>query len=100
MIPHNPAGLLATLAQSSSPAAPGWRPFLDPLPVHVFTYWWLLLLPMALLIALGYKATRMKNIKGLGVATVTMAFQIVVGMVALAAASWLLVEWFVPMVRG
>ena len=89
----------------AAPTAPiPWRPFLDPLPGACFHYWWLYLLPLAFFIAIIYKAVRAKrlaapaDLPAYARAVAVMAVQIAVGMLALAAASYALIEiyarWF------
>lgn len=71
-----------------------WRPFLDPIDAH--GYWWAFLLPLALLISITYRAVRTNAVPGGAVywkQVFTMTFQIVAAMVALGAASYVLVEW-------
>jgi len=72
-----------------------WTPFIDPLPGAWLHYWYLYLLPVALLISVIYKAIRMHELKGYVQAVAVMAVQIVLGMVGLAIGSFLLVEVFV-----
>ena len=87
-----------------SPPIP-WRPFLDPLPGVAFHYWWLYLIPLSILISIIYKAVRAKRLSGsardladYARAVAVMSAQIVLGMIALAAASFALIEiyarWF------
>lgn len=73
---------------------PAWRPFRDPLPVAVGDYWFVFLLPTALLIAVTYKAVRMHRMRGYVRAVVVMTIQIVLGMLALAGFSYFLVEMY------
>lgn len=80
------------LAQGVSPSMP-YRPFIDPLPMH--HYWWVFLIPLALGIAVAYKAVQMKDLAGYPRAVLVMALQIVLGMVALGVASYLLVAVYV-----
>ena len=89
------ASLLAQL-----PPTPSWRPFLDPLPRGAFLHWWLYLIPLSLFIAIVYKAIRMKDLKGYPLAVLFMTLQIIAGMIGLTVGSYLLVEVFVPWVRG
>ena len=89
---------LAQAAQQGS--VPSYRPFRDPLPGEAFSFWWVYLVPLSLLIAVAYKAVRMKDLVGYWGAVVVMAVQIIAGMIGLVAASYLLVEVFVPWVRG
>lgn len=89
----------STLAQApgASPG-PGYRPFLDPLRVH--DEWWLTLIPLALLISVAYKAVRVRTFHSFPRAVLTMAVQIIVAMVALAAAQHVFVEMIVPALAG
>lgn len=82
----------STLAQVTGPMTP-WRPFIDPLPLH--GQWWIFLLPLAVGIAVVYKAVQMKDLAGYGRAVLVMTVQIIAGMVALGVASYLLVAVYV-----
>ncbi|MEO1128715.1 MAG: hypothetical protein AAFX05_03290 [Planctomycetota bacterium] len=83
---------LALLGQST-----GFRPFLEPLPLH--EWWWITLIPMALLTSIAYKAVRMPQPKGaryvrsVGI----MAAQIVIAMVVISLLLYVLVERIVPL---
>ncbi len=68
--------------------------FLDPLNVH--DNWWLTLIPLALLVSVAYKAVRVKTFEDYWKQVLMMTAQIVVAMLALAAALHLLVEIIVP----
>src|SRR5262249_10147421 len=70
-----------------------WRPFRDPLNVH--TTWYLFLIPMAFLISVVYRAVRMKTLDQYWQQVVVMTVQIVLGMIALAVASYLFVVVYV-----
>jgi len=69
------------------------RPFLDPLNVH--DVWWLFLLPMALGISVVYKAVRLTTLERYWLQVFIMTAQIILGMLALAIASYLFVEVYV-----
>lgn len=71
-------------------AAGPWRPFLDPLNAHA--YWYALLIPISFFISVAYKAVRLKTLTGYWTAVVVMTVQIVLGMIALAAAFYVLVQ--------
>jgi len=90
------------LSPSLAAADVPWRPFLDPMPLAWFDAWYLWMIPLAAFVALSYKAVRAYDIKPApflrGVAIMTV--QIILGMVALAAASYLLVEVFVPLISA
>lgn len=67
-----------------------WRPLLDPLDAH--GWWYLLLLPISFFLAVGYKAVRVKSLAGYWQAVLVMTAQVVLGMMALAAAFYLFVQ--------
>jgi hypothetical protein len=90
--PLSAAGLLATLAAHPTATHIPYRPFVDPLELH--GSWWLLLLPLSLGISVIYKAVRMRDLDGYWRAVLVMTAQIVLGMLALAVASFLLVELY------
>lgn len=71
-------------------------PFLQPLDIH--NWWWVTLVPLAFFLSLAYKGVRMKDISGRGFwrAVVVMSGQIVLGLMALAAALFVFVEVIVP----
>lgn len=71
---------------------PPYRPFIDPLELH--QWWFLLLIPMALLVAMSYKAIRLQTLEHYWRHVLLMSAQIVLGMMALGAATYLLVFWF------
>lgn len=75
-----------------------WRPFLDPVDAH--RWWFVLLIPVALGVALGYKAVRTTDLKRYVPEVLTMTVQIVLGMVGLAAASFVLVEVYARWMTG
>ncbi|MCU0688620.1 MAG: hypothetical protein MUE97_02610 [Phycisphaerales bacterium] len=69
------------------------RWFIDAMSIH--DQWWLLIIPMALLIAVAYKAVRLKNLDRYWREVGLMTVQILLGMAALAGALWLLAEVYV-----
>lgn len=71
-----------------------WRPFLDPLDVN--RSWFVLLLPLALGIAVAYKAIRVPSMKTYWREVAIMTGQIVLGMAALGAASYLFIQHVLP----
>ena len=66
-----------------------YRPLLDPLPID--RHWPWLLLPIAALIALAYKAIKLEDLAELPRQATIMTVQIIVGMMLAAAALWALV---------
>lgn len=85
---------------SGGPDGPAWllahRPFIDPLDVHA--YWFLLLIPMAVLISMTYKAVRLHSMDRYWREVGTMTAQVVLGLFALGMASFLLIELVVPVI--
>ena len=73
---------------------PGYRPFIDPVNLH--QQWYLLLIPMALLLALAYKSVRVVELRELPKQALVMAAQIVFGMIALGFGAYLLVQYVAP----
>ena len=90
------AGVTAQV-RSGYPSPP-FRPFIDPLEMH--GSWWLLLPPLALGIAMVYKAVKLKDLSRYWFQVVVMTLQIIAGMLLLGVASYLLVELFVPLVAS
>ena len=70
------------------------------MPLSWLHQWYLLLPVMAFLVSVVYKAVRLTDLKGYARQVVIMTVQTVVGMVALALASYLLIEVYVGWVRG
>jgi hypothetical protein len=69
-------------------------------PISLFYDWWpVLAVPLSFGIAMIYKALRITDLSDLGQywrQVATMTVQIVLGMVALGAALFVLVQWIVP----
>lgn len=74
----------------------GYTPFLDPIDAN--SVWWALLVPLAVLIAVVYKALRLVTLKGYAWRVVAMAMQIVVAMLLLGAGAFLFIQYVAPMV--
>lgn len=72
-----------------------WRPFLDPIDMHSQWYW--LLLPLSLGIAVTYRAVRVNSFKLFWPKALALTVQIVVSMILLGAASYLFIQYAVPM---
>lgn len=73
-----------------------WIPFIHPL--NVFHDWWfMLLLPLALGIAMIYKGVRMQSLERFWRETLILASQIVLGMVGLAVFVTILVQVLIPL---
>ena len=73
-----------------------YTPFLDPLNVFQ-TWWYLLIIPLALGISVTYKAMRIYDLGDFFRQVVIMTVQIIVAMALLAAGLILLVQFVVPM---
>ena len=70
-------------------------PFINPL--NVFHVWWYLLLaPMALGIAVVYKALKLASLEQYWRQVVMMTVQILLGMIALAVGLAILVQLIIP----
>lgn len=89
----NLGSLLSPLVHA--PIAPAYTPFIDPLNLHAL--WYLLLLPLALLTAVAYKAVRTRDMSRYPVEVLVMAAQILLGMIALALGFLLFVELLIPL---
>lgn len=95
---------LTTLAIAPATDPPGsllaWRPFLDPLPSAMHDYWWLLLIPLAFLIAWSYKAVRLATVEPIVThffpRVFAMTAQIILGVVGIGLAMYLFIEVVAP----
>lgn len=72
-----------------------WTPFLEPLP-DAQHWWWVLVLPMALGVALSYKAIRTKDLARYPRDVASMTLQIVAAVVGIAVGLHLLVVVLLP----
>ena len=72
-----------------------WTPFLEPLP-DAQHWWWVLVLPMALGVALSYKAIRTKDLARYPRDVASMTLQIVAAVVVIAVGLHLLVVVLLP----
>jgi hypothetical protein len=68
-----------------------WRPFLDPVNA-LHDVWWLLLLPMAILVSIIYKALRIPDLRRLPLEATMLTGQIVFGMLGLGLAIHIIAE--------
>tara|TARA_Y100001933_G_scaffold166453_1_gene164702 strand:+ start:31 stop:282 length:252 start_codon:yes stop_codon:yes gene_type:complete len=71
-----------------------WRPFLDPIDLHDAWFW--LLIPLALLIAIAYKAVRVPDIANFWRQTLLFSAQIILGIVGLFAAALVTLNVILP----
>lgn len=75
----------------------GWIPFLYPM--HSVHHWWyVLMVPLAFGVSMIYKAVRMRNLDRYWGHVVIMTVQIIAGLVGLALALGILVEWLIPLI--
>ncbi len=73
-----------------------WRPILDPLPID--DVWYLLLLPIALGIAMAYKAVRVADLKTFPKQVLVMAVQTVLAIAGLAVGAYVVIELALPII--
>lgn len=71
-----------------------YRPILDPLPAD--NVWWLLLIPIALLVSLAYKAVRVPKMQNYLLSVVVMTMQILLGTIALGLAAYIVIQHLAP----
>jgi len=76
-----------------------YTPFLDPMPM-TGGMWWLTLIPLALGIAVVYKAIKIEDLRRYPMQVVMMMAQIVVVMIALAVGFQVVVGWVAPILGG
>ena len=72
-----------------------YRPFLDPLDLHDAWFW--LLIPLAVLIAVSYKAVRVPEMSGYWGQTILFSAQIIFGIIGLFAIALLTLNVILPM---
>ncbi|MEQ9094709.1 MAG: hypothetical protein RIE32_00435 [Phycisphaerales bacterium] len=65
----------------------GWRPFIDPIDAHA--WWFLLLIPIALLVSLSWKSVRIDDIKRLPRPVLVMTAQVILAMLGLGLAAFI-----------
>ncbi len=83
------------MSTALAPTLALWRPFLDPLNLHA--YWWMFLIPLALGVSWTYRAVRLHDLSRFPRAVAIMTIQIVLAMIALGAASFIFVEYLIPL---
>lgn len=75
----------------------GWTPFFTPINLF-FEWWFLLAIPMAFLIAMIYKAMRVRAAGQYWRQVLVMTLQILLGMIALHVVILLLMEAALPLI--
>ncbi len=73
-----------------------YRPFLDPLPLQ--DLWFVLLIPVSLLVSLAYKAVRVQDMKQLHRQVIAMTIQVTLGMVLLGALVFVTITYLLPII--
>lgn len=72
-----------------------WTPFLQPAP-GVTSWWWLLLVPTAVGIAIAYTSIRSKTVAAIPREALVMTLQILAAVVGIAVGLYLLVILLLP----
>ncbi|MCC6428431.1 MAG: hypothetical protein IT435_16635 [Phycisphaerales bacterium] len=80
----------------AQPGSLAWRPFVDPLDAH--RYWFALLIPMALLITMVYKAVRLPTLERYWRHVAVLSAQIILGIIALGAGIYIFIQYIAPMI--
>jgi hypothetical protein len=78
--------MIAPVLTASAGFMLAWRPFIDPIDAHA--WWFLLLLPIAFLVSLTWKAIRIDNIKRLPRPLGVMTVQVILAMLGLGLAAF------------
>ncbi|MCE2880864.1 MAG: hypothetical protein LW636_00700 [Planctomycetaceae bacterium] len=73
-----------------------WTPFLQPAP-EVDSWWWLLIIPTAVGIALAYTSIRSRTVAAIPREALVMTLQIIAAVVGIAIGLYLLVMVLLPM---
>ncbi len=73
-----------------------YTPLIDPLNLHAAWFW--LLIPLAVLIAMAYKAVRVPDMALYWRQTGLFAAQIILGIVGLYAFSLIVLNWLLPVI--
>jgi hypothetical protein len=86
--------VISSLLCSPASLTLAWRPFLDPIDAH--SWWYLLLIPLALGISLAHRAVRLTDMSTYPRAVASLTAQIVVSIAALGIAAYLVIQVLVP----
>ncbi|MBL8759749.1 MAG: hypothetical protein JNL50_00445 [Phycisphaerae bacterium] len=70
------------------------RPFIDPLPLQ--RHWWLLIVPVCLLVSIAYKAVRVSDFRTYWKQVFSMTAQLIIAIVGVCIAAFLLVQFIIP----
>lgn len=91
---HSLLQLLA--ATTTPPPAPAYRPFLDPIDALQSSWLWFAI-PLALCIAMVYKAVRLPHMHRYWKQVTKMTLQIIGAMILLAVVSYVVVQVVLPL---
>ena len=72
-----------------------WIPFLSPAPA-TSRWWWLLMVPMSILICMAWKAVRQDDMRGYWGDVTRMSAQVILAMVGMFVALAAIVQFLVP----
>ncbi len=72
-----------------------WIPFLSPAPATP-RWWWLLMVPMSILICMAWKAVRQDDMRGYWGAVTRMSAQVILAMIGMFVALAAIVQFLVP----
>ena len=81
-------------------AIESYRPFIDPLDVvvvHIHTYWYLLIIPLCLFIAMAWKAVRVPDLSTYWRQVLTMTGQAIILLFALWVLALLVIMYIMPL---
>jgi uncharacterized membrane protein YqgA involved in biofilm formation len=73
-----------------------YTPFIDALAVH--EYWYLLIVPMSIFLAIGYKAVRCSDLSNFVREVIIFTIQVLGGLLLLAIAFTLVIVVLLPMI--
>jgi len=73
-----------------------YTPFIDALAVH--EYWYLLIIPMSIFLAIGYKAVRCSDLSKFIREVIVFTIQVLGGLLLLAIAFTLVIVVLLPMI--
>ena len=76
----------------------GWTPFLEPMNA-MQSWWYLLLIPLVFGISVIYRALRVEDYAIYWQSVIIMTVQIVLGIVGIAIALGVFVQWVIPLLN-
>lgn len=86
----------AAVLAGAAPLALAWRPFVDPINLH--RGWFLLLIPMSVLLSMVYKAVRLPDLSRYWRQVAFMSAQIIFWIIALGAAIYVFIQFIAPLI--